>query len=110
MHLFLYYFVIKFHLNLMQLNNVYDSLNSPHSIYFIKKCQLCKGSICIIKYVYTILEKITIERDITMIIVDRKNVGKVPSLTVVKAEKQGQALPTVVYFHGFTSAKEHNLP
>ncbi|MFC4559286.1 alpha/beta fold hydrolase [Virgibacillus kekensis] len=34
----------------------------------------------------------------------------IPGLIVVDSEKENQPLPTVTYFHGFTSAKEHNLP
>lgn len=45
-----------------------------------------------------------------MVIVTQKRIATIPSLLVVKQSKQKIALPTVVYFHGFTSAKEHNLP
>lgn len=34
----------------------------------------------------------------------------IPLLHVVDQEKKEQALPTLTYIHGFTSAKEHNLP
>lgn len=34
----------------------------------------------------------------------------IPSLIVVDTNKEKEALPTVVYIHGFTSAKEQNLP
>lgn len=45
-----------------------------------------------------------------MIGVLHKNFNKVPALVVVDANKEKEALPVVIYFHGFTSAKEHNLP
>ncbi|UJL47610.1 prolyl oligopeptidase family serine peptidase [Virgibacillus sp. NKC19-16] len=38
------------------------------------------------------------------------NIHTIPSLVVVDTEKQNQALPILTYFHGFTSAKEMNLP
>src|SRR5699024_301767 len=34
----------------------------------------------------------------------------IPVLMVVDKSKTDRALPVVTYFHGFTSAKEHNLP
>jgi len=34
----------------------------------------------------------------------------IPSLIVVEEKKEKEALPTIVYIHGFTSAKEQNLP
>jgi uncharacterized protein len=45
-----------------------------------------------------------------MIGILKQNVGDIPSLVVVDSEKQHHAMPTVVYYHGITSAKEHNLP
>lgn len=39
-----------------------------------------------------------------------KNIKSIPSLIVTKASKQTEALPTLIYYHGFTSAKEVNLP
>lgn len=45
-----------------------------------------------------------------MIGITKESVGGVKSLIVVETEKQQAALPTVIYFHGITSAKEHNLP
>ncbi|GIO25738.1 alpha/beta fold hydrolase [Ornithinibacillus bavariensis] len=45
-----------------------------------------------------------------MIGILKQNVGEIPSLVVVDSEKQHSALPAVVYYHGITSAKEHNLP
>ena len=44
-----------------------------------------------------------------MIIVDKKKVANIPLLEVVQKELLDQAIPTVFFFHGFTSAKEHNL-
>lgn len=45
-----------------------------------------------------------------MIIVTRQTINHIPVLSVVKKSHFKRPLPTVVYFHGFTSAKEHNLP
>lgn len=45
-----------------------------------------------------------------MIGITKEQLGDIPSLVVVNTEKQKEALPVVVFFHGFTSAKEHNLP
>jgi dipeptidyl aminopeptidase/acylaminoacyl peptidase len=45
-----------------------------------------------------------------MIGILHKNFNKIPALVIVDAAKEKEALPVVVYFHGFTSAKEHNLP
>lgn len=45
-----------------------------------------------------------------MIGIYHENIAEIPVLTVVKQKKYKDALPLVVYFHGFTSAKEHNLP
>lgn len=45
-----------------------------------------------------------------MIGIIKEKLGGIPSLVVVDSEKQKEALPVVVFFHGFTSAKEHNLP
>ncbi|PWU67743.1 prolyl oligopeptidase family serine peptidase [Gracilibacillus dipsosauri] len=44
-----------------------------------------------------------------MIIVNRESWNEIPLLHVVEAEKKEQPLPTLVYIHGYTSAKEHNL-
>lgn len=45
-----------------------------------------------------------------MIGVFRKTIATVPALVIVDHAKEDDALPTITYFHGFTSAKEHNLP
>lgn len=45
-----------------------------------------------------------------MIAVLEQTIKNIPCLVVEKKELQLKPLPTVVYFHGFTSAKEHNLP
>lgn len=44
-----------------------------------------------------------------MIIVENKRVEKVPMLHIVKGEQAEEKLPFVMFVHGFTSAKEHNL-
>ncbi|MGY0692797.1 esterase [Virgibacillus sp. FSP13] len=45
-----------------------------------------------------------------MIGIYHKEFKTIPALVVVDSEKGKKALPVVTYFHGFTSAKEHNLP
>ncbi|HLR40255.1 MAG TPA: esterase [Virgibacillus sp.] len=45
-----------------------------------------------------------------MIGVYREEINGNPSLIVADAAKAEEALPLIVYYHGFTSAKEHNLP
>ncbi|SHG22766.1 prolyl oligopeptidase family serine peptidase [Ornithinibacillus halophilus] len=45
-----------------------------------------------------------------MIGIYKEKIASIPSLVVVDSRKKEEALPTVTYFHGFTSAKEHNLP
>lgn len=45
-----------------------------------------------------------------MIGIHKKNIESIPCLIVVNEKKKDKALPVVTYFHGFTSAKEHNLP
>ncbi|PBB06112.1 MULTISPECIES: alpha/beta fold hydrolase [Salimicrobium] len=45
-----------------------------------------------------------------MISVQRESWRGIPLLHVTEAAKQGEPLPVFTYFHGFTSAKEHNLP
>ncbi|WP_026905718.1 prolyl oligopeptidase family serine peptidase [Paucisalibacillus globulus] len=44
-----------------------------------------------------------------MIGIYKENIGGVPSLIVVDKANENRPLPTVIYFHGITSAKEHNL-
>ncbi|ALX48663.1 serine aminopeptidase domain-containing protein [Lentibacillus amyloliquefaciens] len=45
-----------------------------------------------------------------MIGVFNETIAAVPCLVIVDRTKENEALPTITYFHGFTSAKEHNLP
>ncbi|SFA82210.1 hypothetical protein SAMN04488072_102118 [Lentibacillus halodurans] len=45
-----------------------------------------------------------------MIGVLHKTIATIPCLVIVDHTKQNDTLPTITYFHGFTSAKEHNLP
>ncbi|WP_010093629.1 YqiA/YcfP family alpha/beta fold hydrolase [Ornithinibacillus scapharcae] len=45
-----------------------------------------------------------------MIGIKKEKIAGIPSLTVVHLDRENDSLPTVVYFHGITSAKEHNLP
>lgn len=45
-----------------------------------------------------------------MIGIIKEELGDIPSLIVVDRDKMLEALPVVVFYHGFASAKEHNLP
>lgn len=45
-----------------------------------------------------------------MIAVEEHIIKQIPCLLVTENNKQSLPLPTIIYFHGFTSAKEHNLP
>ncbi|MDX8045773.1 prolyl oligopeptidase family serine peptidase [Gracilibacillus sp. S3-1-1] len=45
-----------------------------------------------------------------MIAITKEYWRDIPLLHVVDNEKKNNALPTLTYIHGFTSAKEHNLP
>ncbi|MCU9612451.1 prolyl oligopeptidase family serine peptidase [Caldibacillus lycopersici] len=44
-----------------------------------------------------------------MVIIDKKTVAGIPLLEVVPQKLVEEATPTVIFLHGFTSAKEHNL-
>lgn len=44
-----------------------------------------------------------------MITITEQSIDHIPTLFVTKKDNQTKRLPTVVYYHGFTSAKEHNL-
>src|SRR5690625_4295503 len=45
-----------------------------------------------------------------MITVSEQTIKEIPCLVVTKDNLQEAPLQTVIYYHGFTSAKEHNLP
>src|SRR5690625_2489602 len=45
-----------------------------------------------------------------MIGIYKENINMIPSLVIVDVTKKDDPLPLLIYFHGFTSAKEHNLP
>ncbi|SER86536.1 hypothetical protein SAMN04487944_111109 [Gracilibacillus ureilyticus] len=45
-----------------------------------------------------------------MIIVEKEYWQEIPLLHVVDHDKKEEPLPTLTYIHGYTSAKEHNLP
>ncbi|SDJ87458.1 alpha/beta fold hydrolase [Sediminibacillus albus] len=45
-----------------------------------------------------------------MISVFKEKWREIPLLVVVDSQKSDQPLPVLTYFHGYTSAKEHNLP
>ncbi len=44
-----------------------------------------------------------------MILVDKQKIADIPVLHVVKEELKEESLPFIMFIHGFTSAKEHNL-
>ncbi|GEN45660.1 alpha/beta fold hydrolase [Alkalibacillus haloalkaliphilus] len=44
------------------------------------------------------------------IVIDRQLIDDIPILMIHEQDKQAAPLPVVIYFHGFTSAKEQNLP
>lgn len=44
-----------------------------------------------------------------MIGIRRQSFRNVPVLTIAEQAKEEQPLPVFIYFHGYTSAKEHNL-
>lgn len=46
----------------------------------------------------------------SMIVIHKKEIEGIPTLEVIPKGKENEPLPCVFYFHGFTSAKEHNLP
>lgn len=50
------------------------------------------------------------ERIMRMISIKEQSIQNIPSLIVAKENNLQKPLPTVIYYHGFTSAKEHNLP
>ncbi|WP_117170871.1 prolyl oligopeptidase family serine peptidase [Paraliobacillus sediminis] len=45
-----------------------------------------------------------------MIHIEKELWHDIPILVIVDSEKKKQPLPVLTYMHGFTSAKEHNLP
>lgn len=45
-----------------------------------------------------------------MTIITAEKLANIPCLIVSKQHKNTHPLPTILYFHGYTSAKEHNLP
>ncbi|SFL37060.1 hypothetical protein SAMN04487943_101214 [Gracilibacillus orientalis] len=45
-----------------------------------------------------------------MIAINKEYWNEIPLLHVVDQENKEKPLPTLTYIHGFTSAKEHNLP
>ncbi|HEY4601904.1 MAG TPA: prolyl oligopeptidase family serine peptidase [Cerasibacillus sp.] len=45
-----------------------------------------------------------------MIQVEKVKINDIPCLVVVDSETANKPLPVITYFHGFTSAKEHDLP
>jgi uncharacterized protein len=49
------------------------------------------------------------KRDVTMITVVKEELAGIPALHVVTNENMERPLPLFIFWHGFTSAKEHNL-
>lgn len=45
-----------------------------------------------------------------MIGIYKENINGIPCMVVVNQQNEYEPLPIITYFHGFTSAKEHNLP
>lgn len=45
-----------------------------------------------------------------MIHIEKETWGDIPLLIVTDSENRDKPLPVLTYIHGFTSAKEHNLP
>ncbi|ENH96167.1 hypothetical protein J416_12177 [Gracilibacillus halophilus YIM-C55.5] len=45
-----------------------------------------------------------------MITIEKEYWNGVPLLHIAEDDKRQEPMPTLVYMHGFTSAKEHNLP
>lgn len=45
-----------------------------------------------------------------MIGIHKEQINNIPALVIVDNDAVYKALPMITYFHGFTSAKEHNLP
>ncbi|MBD8067567.1 prolyl oligopeptidase family serine peptidase [Bacillus sp. PS06] len=44
-----------------------------------------------------------------MVIIENKTIANIPTLQIVKDQLQHEQLPLIFFYHGFTSAKEHNL-
>ncbi len=44
-----------------------------------------------------------------MVIIEHKIIREVPTLHIVKEQKMETQAPLIIFIHGFTSAKEHNL-
>ncbi|WP_044748729.1 esterase [Bacillus alveayuensis] len=44
-----------------------------------------------------------------MVVIQNEKIAHIPVLHVVKEEKRYEKLPLIIFIHGFTSAKEHNL-
>lgn len=45
-----------------------------------------------------------------MIGIYKEDIHSIPSLIVIDSQYENKSLPMIIYSHGFTSAKEHNLP
>jgi fermentation-respiration switch protein FrsA (DUF1100 family) len=44
-----------------------------------------------------------------MVVIQNEKIAHIPVLHVVKEDKRQEKLPLIIFIHGFTSAKEHNL-
>ncbi len=57
-----------------------------------------------------ILLYINVREEKLMIHIEKEIWHEIPILVIVDSEKKEEPLPVLTYIHGFTSAKEHNLP
>ncbi|AND38938.1 alpha/beta fold hydrolase [Cytobacillus oceanisediminis] len=44
-----------------------------------------------------------------MVVIEHKHIKEIPVLELARQEVKGERLPFIIFVHGFTSAKEHNL-
>lgn len=75
--------------------------------------KICKGqsiSFCFPSYEKHIMMEIVGGERMSIIGINKMKIGEIPVLEVVPNGFEGKPLPTLLYFHGFSSAKEHNLP
>lgn len=56
-----------------------------------------------------VIDILSVRRVSTVIMVEKTDVEGIPTLHIVDDQKASEPLPFVIFIHGFTSAKEHNL-
>ncbi|SFB97122.1 hypothetical protein SAMN05443252_101246 [Bacillus sp. OV322] len=44
-----------------------------------------------------------------MVVIEKERIGDIPVLHIAQKERYDEKLPFIIFIHGFTSAKEHNL-